>query len=385
MYSPRRWQVKRSEPLTGGTASRRQARGAAFTLVELLVVIAIIALLISILLPSLSAAREAAKTSVCAAQLHGCSNGLAAYAAEYDDWIPGLNTSGVAIRALENAMDSEPWRLQDPRIPCQPHDWITPFLKLESSLPEKRAGRFRLATDNYKCPSQASTDSVLYPEGGDGVPDWSDFTAYNEWVALSLLMPVHFQYWGQYNDNRFLSYRVGLEGSPSPRMQVRSKSASEFWEVKVDGYVSQIGRVGPPANKIAAADGTRFLTDENVLDHDVSPLPNLFGSFSSSGAWWGGSTAYGVRSNSENWAGASVTEGSPSEGHNISLSYRHGKRGGTDCLTNKGKINGLFFDGHVSKLGDQESRNIQYWYPKGAVVQSPSEGLTEVENGWEIP
>ncbi len=51
----------------------------AFTLIELLVVISIISLLISILMPSLSRAREQAKSVHCAARLKDMGNALAAY------------------------------------------------------------------------------------------------------------------------------------------------------------------------------------------------------------------------------------------------------------------------------------------------------------------
>jgi prepilin-type N-terminal cleavage/methylation domain-containing protein len=55
----------------------------AFTLVELLVVISIIALLLSILMPSLSRAREQAKRVICATRLHNMSIGLFTYDVDY--------------------------------------------------------------------------------------------------------------------------------------------------------------------------------------------------------------------------------------------------------------------------------------------------------------
>ncbi len=64
----------------------KRSRG--FTLIELLVVIAIIALLVSILVPSLSRARELAKRALCGGNLNGIGKGIAMYSTENNDKPP---------------------------------------------------------------------------------------------------------------------------------------------------------------------------------------------------------------------------------------------------------------------------------------------------------
>ena len=60
----------------------------AFTLIELLVVIAIIALLVSILMPSLQKAKDMARDAVCSANQHHISLGIFFYTQDWDDMIP---------------------------------------------------------------------------------------------------------------------------------------------------------------------------------------------------------------------------------------------------------------------------------------------------------
>lgn len=62
-------------------------RGKGFTLVELLVVISIIALLLSILMPSLGKAREIAKLTVCSSNMHQLGIAVCVYDAEWNGWL----------------------------------------------------------------------------------------------------------------------------------------------------------------------------------------------------------------------------------------------------------------------------------------------------------
>jgi prepilin-type N-terminal cleavage/methylation domain-containing protein len=87
---------------------RGKVTRAGFTLVELLVVIGIIALLVSMLLPALNKAREAANRAACLSNLRQIHQGLAMYAVEYKDKVP-LGGSGGGGAANGMAGGSNYW------------------------------------------------------------------------------------------------------------------------------------------------------------------------------------------------------------------------------------------------------------------------------------
>ena len=77
-------------------SNQAMANRRGFTLIEVLVVVAIIALLISILLPSLKAAREQSKIVLCASGLHQIGVGLTTYVTDHRGELPALyRTSSV--------------------------------------------------------------------------------------------------------------------------------------------------------------------------------------------------------------------------------------------------------------------------------------------------
>jgi prepilin-type N-terminal cleavage/methylation domain-containing protein len=80
---------------------RQQSKG--FTLIELLVVISIVSLLIAILLPALSKARQAAMGLVCLTHEKQIATGISSYGGDNKDYIP------AALDRLSGTTDQQTW------------------------------------------------------------------------------------------------------------------------------------------------------------------------------------------------------------------------------------------------------------------------------------
>jgi prepilin-type N-terminal cleavage/methylation domain-containing protein len=85
----------------------QKQKSSGFTLIELLVVISIIALLVSILLPALGAAREQAKFTVCKVHLNGLGKAAILYTVDQKDLFPAPREDNYANMNIKGAHNQE--------------------------------------------------------------------------------------------------------------------------------------------------------------------------------------------------------------------------------------------------------------------------------------
>lgn len=150
---------------------KRLFRTRGFTLVELLVVIGIIALLISILLPSLNRARETANRVKCAANLKSIGLSILQYAADNRGSFPRTKwASGASINVTwgTNAQQSSGW-------------WYS----LAGTSNDVTAALYRLlltqdiTMDSFICPS-ANAERWDFGGGINSTGNWSNWNGYND-------------------------------------------------------------------------------------------------------------------------------------------------------------------------------------------------------------
>ena len=166
----------------------RKTKG--FTLIELLVVIAIIALLVSILLPSLNRARELAKRAICAANLNGMGKGMVMYASSSDDQAPWIAYSEYLNTAIITGDDNSEENEGASGSPIDRNVSSLMFMIVRDGQP----------ADLFCCPSASKnppdettrSDEVQY--GGtatndDGALDW-DFSE-SENCTYSYQAPIY--------------------------------------------------------------------------------------------------------------------------------------------------------------------------------------------------
>lgn len=307
---------------------------AGFTLIELLVVVAIIALLIGVLLPALGQARDTAQAIVSSNMQRQLTAGMIAYGSAAEGSYPGINSTGLKLRAPNQFVANTARLDQDGSMPVQAWDWMTPAV--DSDLPANRAARMWQVFETFADPAMKERVPV-FAGGGAGTTEAADYadSKGQGYRGCSYLMPAAFQYAGR-------TLRQNNPTGPSIEEQVGNPFPNPVTVPK--SFVPRLDRIQAASNKISIADGFRYF-DIADIDFDASIAGGTYGSFSDSGPIFKRSTAYGLPG-----------DGNPSDGKNIPLSYRHG-----------GKMGAAHWDGHADTYTGDESRDPSLWYPTGSV------------------
>lgn len=131
------------------TKKRHSINKRGFTLVELLVVISIIALLVSILMPALSKAREQAKKVLCASRQHQWGIAMNIYAVDNGDYFP------------DNSDSWSPFWWVDTNITNFLEEYLIKYQKVEGSGASATEW-VRAKESTTHCPTQVRHQQIRY-------------------------------------------------------------------------------------------------------------------------------------------------------------------------------------------------------------------------------
>ena len=325
------------------TAPRDIRSRSAFTLIELLVVIAIIAVLISILLPSLGRAREAARQIKCASNMRQVVTGIQAYATDYAEQMVGspTTTGRDAAQGKFNGLAIQTWDYIGPLAHFSgfigPGDGY-PQAQLTEAVRGERFNWYQEKLSGYHCPSNDITATIF--------GNFSSFKA-----------------------GRMISYNTSTQffgSTESPPLGV----GGNFPE-KRGSFKPAMHRVGQFFQKVALMEGHRFATISIKPDFDAAVNASFGGAFGGVGAWWRESKEMD-RNAAPGEPGRTLLLNSPAIYSDARRwAFRHGyKNSGNDAAATLVFGNLAFFDGTVKLFDDGKATDPIMWFPTGTTLTS---------------
>jgi prepilin-type N-terminal cleavage/methylation domain-containing protein/prepilin-type processing-associated H-X9-DG protein len=335
---------------------RSQPRPRGFTLVELLVVIGIIALLISILLPSLSKARRAANSLSCAANLRSIVQGMQIYATQYKGFYPGGMTSGRFLfddKLASNSAYSADVGGTSQGCPgiSQNWDWQAPIARVlgvkfnEGADLTARGERFG-QLNRYKTFQCPENQTLFQWAQFTGSPTLDQIGGYD--ITPSYMIPTNFH----------------LLPAGSGGIAGRTQGSAAL--TPPQGFTPMASKVKNATRKIYIADGARFSHPNQAPQLTLPYLSSGGGAYGDIGAFAASSNAWGRDKAPGNTSRTGAMD--------PRLFWaRHGSKtpgGAADAY----RFNAGFFDGHVETLGDLEGSNPALWLPTGTFYDPAGSG-----------